>query len=355
MTRRSRKNQRRIIAALLTGVFVMQPTALTVLASEIVSGGLTFMPTGNTYNISPESIDNKVGFREYSKFNLTEGDIANLIYSGNMETFVNMMHNDSFTINGVVNTMKDSNFYNGKAVFISPKGVVVGASGVLNIGSLGIYQPDPANNEFYNNLRSNKTAVNFNSFETAAKAGAGQFTGTGGNTDVIKIDGKIMAADEVAIIGPNINITNGAGIMAGIKESELSTYIGEEKALELFNELVNTNLAVGNKFESTGNGQIIITSAGNGIAGNNNTGTVINGTVRNFAKGENAGTKITNLIGAQNGINIGSTGRVVNTNGDVLIHNQEGNLTIAGDLTNYGTNLRIVNNPTDNKIGRAHV
>ena len=37
--------------------------------------------------------------------------------------------------------MRDGNFYNGHAIFISPNGMVVGASGVLNVGTLSVVTP----------------------------------------------------------------------------------------------------------------------------------------------------------------------------------------------------------------------
>ena len=101
MTRKSRKNQRRVIASLLTGVFMLQQTmALTVVASEI--SGITNGGHG-TFNIDPTGKAGSIGFRGYEKFNLDAGDVANLNFS-DISTFVNMVDN-KININGIVNSM----------------------------------------------------------------------------------------------------------------------------------------------------------------------------------------------------------------------------------------------------------
>ncbi len=47
-------------------------------------------------------------------------------------------------INGLVNSVRGENFYNGKAIFISPNGMAVGSTGVINVGALGVYAPQYA-------------------------------------------------------------------------------------------------------------------------------------------------------------------------------------------------------------------
>ena len=53
-----------------------------------------------------------------------------------------------------MNTVQQNgNFYNGHAIFVSPNGMVVGASGVLNVGSLSVLTPGQAKfKEFVNAL-----------------------------------------------------------------------------------------------------------------------------------------------------------------------------------------------------------
>ena len=155
MRKRSRSSKR-ILAASLTALFLSHQTMLlSVVASEIsgVNGN------NGVYNIHPGALINgsDIGYRKYKDFKLDQGDIANLIFKyGNTDIsqFINLVDN-KIEINGIVNSMRDGNFYNGKAIFVSPNGMVVGASGVLNVGSLGVYTPSSS---IYENYKKNPTA-----------------------------------------------------------------------------------------------------------------------------------------------------------------------------------------------------
>ena len=305
MTRKSRKNQRRVIASLLTGVFMIQQTmTLTVVASEI--SGVTSGGHG-TFNISPTNKVGNIGFRQYEKFNLDAGDIANLNYA-DIATFVNMVDN-KININGIVNTMRNGNFYNGKAVFVSPNGMVVGASGVLNVGSLGVYTPSTAS---YNNLVKNQTEANLNSIAN------------GVNNAEITINGKVFSAGDIDLKGSQVTVGKNAGMMAGVNNNKMAAITSSEQATALFNNLVNTdNLNTGNQFASTQDGQIVIRST---------SGTDIQGTVKNFATGANSQTKIMNINNATNGIKV--SGEISNANGTLQLNNNEGDMNISGTLRN---------------------
>lgn len=152
----SRKRSKRIVASALTALFIAQQSMLLSVVASDISG-----VTGNNgvYNINPTNANGDVGFRHYENFNLSKGDIANLIYkygATDIETFVNMVDNQ-ININGLVNTMRNNGFYNGKAIFISPNGMVVGASGVLNVGSLGVYTPTQGNYDVLKNKQTTET------------------------------------------------------------------------------------------------------------------------------------------------------------------------------------------------------
>ena len=165
----------------MTGVFMLQQTmALSVVASEI-SG---FNQTSGVFNIDPTKVDGGTGFRHYEKFNLTQGDIANLNFA-DINTFVNLVDNQ-ININGIVNSVRGNAFYNGNAVFVSPNGMVVGASGVLNVGSLGVYAPDSYG---YNQIKRNQTAEGLAALKDYDVNSGG----------AIKVNGKIVTAGDVEL------------------------------------------------------------------------------------------------------------------------------------------------------------
>ena len=129
--RKTNFGKKKIIASILCANMMLMSMPLNTLASEIT--GIT--PNGNTYNIEAAKVSGSTGFRHYDKFDLSKGDIANLIYKNDYSKFVNLV-NEQIKINGLVQTLKDNSFYNGHAIFVSPNGMIVGASGLLNVGSL---------------------------------------------------------------------------------------------------------------------------------------------------------------------------------------------------------------------------
>ena len=113
-----KRKTRQISATLIAAIFAATNTF--AVASDI-SG---IQANNGVYNINPQAVINntKTGYRTYKNFNLDKGNVANLNYEygrQDINTFVNMVDN-KININGIVNSVKNNNFYNGKAVFISP-------------------------------------------------------------------------------------------------------------------------------------------------------------------------------------------------------------------------------------------
>lgn len=332
--RQSGKNQKRTIAVLLTGLFMVQQTmGLSVFAASTISG-VTNGGSGS-FNIDPTTKNNGTGFRHYQDFNLGQGDVANLNFA-DINTFVNMVDNQ-VVINGIVNSVRGNGFYNGKAVFISPNGMVVGASGVLNVGSLGVYAPNSID---YTNLKNSPSAATLaEATENASNGGA-----------PITINGKVITAGNVDLVGGQIDIAKNAGIVGGVNLNQMTIQTSEQQATALFNNLVNTdNLANGNNFTNDATGQIRITS---------NKGVNVAGNIVNYATGgEYQDANSTNysgiLINSHNGstpdgdaitTGINVSGNIVNTKGLVEFNNNGGDLDISGNIKNNGT-THIYNQP----------
>lgn len=312
---------------------VQQTMGLSVFAASTISG-VTNGGSGS-FNIDPITKNNGTGFRHYQDFNLGQGDVANLNFA-DINTFVNMVDNQ-VVINGIVNSVRGNGFYNGKAVFISPNGMVVGASGVLNVGSLGVYTPNSID---YTNLKNSPSAATLaEATENASNGGA-----------PITINGKVITAGNVDLVGGQIDIAKNAGIVGGVNLNQMTIQTSEQQATALFNNLVNTdNLANGNNFTSDATGQIRITS---------NKGVNVAGNIINYATGgEYQDANSTNysgvLINSHNGSTpegdaitsgINVSGNIVNTKGLVEFNNNGGDLDISGNIKNNGT-THIYNQP----------
>lgn len=320
--KQNRINKGRLAVSLLA-VCLLATQSLQAKATDITG------VTGNNgiYNINPTDKHGDVGFRQYNNFNLSEGDIANLIFkygAENVSKFVNLVDNQ-VNINGIVNSMRDGKFYNGQAIFISPKGLVVGASGVINVGSLSVLTP---------------TQSDYNKFKEAPTLGYYKLDQN--NADVT-INGKVITREGAELSGKNVIIGANAGLIAGIKNNDVIKT--NSQADVLFNNLVNTSVSSASSL-SAKDGKIVITSY------SDKGGTQINGTIKNFA--ENGKVNIGNK--GADGLKIAGT---VENKGDTLLVNNNGALEISGQIkgdnkvtvSNYGENLHLTTTGKINNKG----
>lgn len=294
------------------------------------------------FNITPDKLNGEVGYRKYDNFNLSAGDIANLIYkygnSRDINTFINLVQN-GVKIDGILNTMRDGNFYNGQAVFITPGGMTVGASGVLNVGSLSVITPT---NDAYDSLKGEYASNNFANINNISS-----LLNKSSNVGNISIDGKILAREGVQLRGGQINVGANGAIVNGITSTQAFTdrATAATNAEALFNNLVNTNgIKTASAFTKNGSNIQIKSSTGVDIAGK-----VINGAADasgiTSAQG-NSGVFITNS--GSNGTKI--SGLVQSTH-ELNVFNKAGDMTINGTLKNEGANLNVSNKGGNVAIG----
>ena len=257
----NRKSVNKLIVSVLCANMMLTGMPVGALASEI--SGVT--PTGHTYNIDAAKVSGHTGFRQYEKFNLDKGDIANLKFN-NYSKFVNLVDN-RININGIVNTMKGNDFYNGHAIFVSPNGMVIGASGFLNVGSLSVLTPSQSQYDLFKTNYSNNSLADY-------KYDADKYKELISTSDgSIVVNGKILARENVNLYGSDIKIgdgTNRAGIIAGWDDED-STFTDLTAAQNAFNSLVSNNIKNADSFGlSDGVIQIVANkeSKSGGAAGN---------------------------------------------------------------------------------------
>ena len=372
---RTFKNKRKLQALILSTLFVLQQSAFfPVFASTITDGnGNPILPNSQTgrYEIRPDMFNGKIGFKEFQKLHLSEGEIMNFIFqwyqqkqwtdgngithdyiTGDIDTFVNFV-NSQVNIQGIVNATRGVSAglkNDGNLVFVSPQGMVVGASGVLNVGSLSVLTPTK---EQFDSLKSglitaDRNAEGFSLARETDKTWDSSVITTGNAP--IQIDGKIIARGNVEMNGSTVSVGSTGSVNAGVSSDSSNEsnklILDAAKKDDLFNALVKVdNMDTGNTF-SNSNGNIIITSA---------KGTKIaqGGEVKNFASASNititnTGKEVTpNVIdgetyggveaGIENGINI--DGEVSNPNGKLTITNSAGATKVGanGVLKNKGT------------------
>ena len=384
-------NLNKFIALILSFLFIMQQSlAYQVLAQSTITNGdgSVIGPNGgeNIWNIKPDAVNGDTGFKQFGKIDLGQGDILNFIYNyvmqsqsgtgndltledkhGTIDTFVALV-NEGVNINGIVNALQNVNGNlknDGNLLFISPGGMVVGASGVLNVGNLSVISPTPSS---YETL---KTSLNLPqtqqyyindydvSYDESDPEGTSVIVPTsydytkstaiytdktldtsslsyGADSGAITINGAVIARGNVDLQGGNVAIGNGGLLVAGVGgNTEVLT--SHDAAKTLFDSLVATdNMTSGNAFASS-NGKITITSK---------TGTSVadGGIVRNYGTGN---TTITNT--GVSGVNI--AGEVSNAKGNLTVTNSAGDLLVntTGLVRNNGT-MTFTNNGSGTKL-----
>ena len=379
--------RKRVIVSILSFSLIAQQSIVPAAIASVISGvgGVTgdsiiHGANGDTiFNIAPQyhNPSGDVGFRQYENFNLSEGDIANLIYkygSQDISSFVNFVQN-KIDINGIVNTMRDGQFVNGNAVFVSPNGMVIGKSGVLNVGSLSVVTPTE---EAYNKFTGNKnyyapilSAPGTPEYETVINSLGG---------GAVTVNGKVLARENINIDAGKVDVGSTGALVTGVKSDKAFTPDGsyandsiDTQAKEngydpefgnpirefnnsnmsnkesitmaevLFNNLVNTNITDASSIKND-KGSITIN------AYNNDGGiTAYNGSImKNFGAGD---IKITNK-GSQGTV---LNGIIQNSDGNVIVANDGGAVNITGDILNVKGNTFISNSDKNININTGEI
>lgn len=115
---------KRLIAATLCFYMLFFNTAPFVYAESNISGiNPTSVNGHNVYNIDADKISGNTGFRQYENFQLVKNDIANLLFKKDSKEYANFVNlvNNQVNINGIVNTMRGNDFFNGHAIFLCSK------------------------------------------------------------------------------------------------------------------------------------------------------------------------------------------------------------------------------------------
>ena len=126
------QKKRRAMLAMAALTFFASPLAAQ--ASTITTkDGKTLTAKNKVYNIEVQKkLSEQVGVNKFKDFTLDKGQIANMQFN-KLQTLANLVDN-KININGTVNALRDGKI-GGNLYFLSPEGIAVGASGVINAGA----------------------------------------------------------------------------------------------------------------------------------------------------------------------------------------------------------------------------
>jgi filamentous hemagglutinin family protein len=214
-------------------------------AAEVVADGRSatqLIRSGAVTDIRTGTVSNGVGINSFSRFNVLSGEIANLFVPDSTNALVNIVRDQSVTINGMVNSYKNGNI-GGNIFFASPNGFVVGPSGVVNVGRLTVSTPT---HEFTERLLDGSGRVDQASLQQLRDGAEIPISSSG----LISIQGEVNALEGISLNGSQVKVGAQAKVTAGYQ------------AVPRIEELVNTHgLATGGALVAR-NGEIVIVAAG---------------------------------------------------------------------------------------------
>ena len=112
-------------------------------AQQIVPDGNTqtsVAVSGNISDVTTTTTSGVNAYNSFSEFNVFENNVVNLHLPGGTDNLLNLVHDQATTIDGMLNAIRDGQI-GGNVFFANPHGFVVGASGVVNVGSLSVSTP----------------------------------------------------------------------------------------------------------------------------------------------------------------------------------------------------------------------
>ena len=274
-------------AAIMAGTFGMSAIAG---ATEINQNGVPFQTAtdinhaadSNIWNISTTTTNSAgdIGLNTFGKFNVSQGDIANLNLINQQNKLVNLVFDSSASqINGIVNSYKDGQI-GGNILFANPNGFVVGKTGVFNVGSLTLMTPKESSMKqiFESNSVNNDALDSLVSFKFDGKDDVYILNNDDANLKLahgkIKVDGTINSGEGIDLINAgeieigstgalnaNMNFSNSGANITATKKNDVTPNTFQDKEY---------------KFAMDGGNGIIIASSNNADGGRDYLSSIVN-------------------------------------------------------------------------------
>ncbi len=230
-----------VAEAVPTGVNDIVPDGRTATTVQI---------SGHRTTISTATISGGDAFNSFQNFAIGSGNTVNLIVPTAAHTLVNLVQDGPVVINGILNSYQNGQI-GGNVVFADPQGIVVGASGVLNAGSISFATPTE---HFLNQLVNQAGQVD--------RVAAAQLLS---GTEPLSATGTVSIAGQIHAL-TSINLAAAEVIAA--KSSVLTA--GDSVKLQdaLFHATVNTTgLREGNALAESNGGIVIVGTQQVNLAG----------------------------------------------------------------------------------------
>ncbi|MCA9392860.1 MAG: leukotoxin LktA family filamentous adhesin [Candidatus Omnitrophica bacterium] len=177
---------------------IVSQTSLAA-AQQIVTDGRTQTTLdikGKTTDVFTATRQGNNALNSFSKFDVHQGNTVNLHLPAGTTNLLNLVHDRTSHIDGVLTSIANG-AVGGNVFFLNPHGLVVGAEGVINVGSLTAITPTK---EFLESIVSPSGTVSSAAI-SAVLAGDVPLSDNG----IISIKGKINALDAVRIAAGSVD------------------------------------------------------------------------------------------------------------------------------------------------------
>lgn len=238
----------RWIAPLVLAGILLQP--VSGFASIITKkGGDDLTGSENVHNIYVQTMqdNNNIGLNKFDKYEISPGHIANMHFNKKNETtyannLVNLV-NSKIDIQGTVNAVRNGKI-DGNLYFISPDGMTVGPTGVINAGRVGAFIP---NTIYWDEMWKEDANIknNFADFENYGRRDTnGKYNDTRlvfAKGKKIEIEGQINTRNGIVLGARDIVVRQGAVLKRSADPADVN-----------FNDLVNIKDASGTIMQNAG-------------------------------------------------------------------------------------------------------
>ncbi|MGC9259152.1 MAG: leukotoxin LktA family filamentous adhesin, partial [Phycisphaerae bacterium] len=198
-------------ASAAAGLFGSGVIAVAIPAgvNDIVPDGRTLTTvniTGHTTTISTATISGGDAFNSFQNFAIGSGNTVDLVVPTAANYLVNLVHDGPVVINGILNSYKNGQI-GGNVVFADPQGVLVGSSGVVNVGAINFTTPTT---QFLNQLINQAGQVDRNA-AAQLLSGTEPLSGAG----VVSIAGHINALTSINLAAAEVIAAKSSVLTAG--------------------------------------------------------------------------------------------------------------------------------------------
>lgn len=200
--------KKKFVATLTAFMFLCSQTGFADVATNItaIAGkGTTVSGTGtNTINVNTTNIHDKTGFNSFSQFDVNSADTVNLNLTADISNLVNLVDGPVSQIYGKVNSLMSDGKIGGNVFFLNSNGIVIGKTGVFNVGALTLATPSA---DYIKNIINNDQYSGFNSgnFANAVRSGDVPINPSGN----ISIKGKVNAYYGVDVTAGKVEVGDG--------------------------------------------------------------------------------------------------------------------------------------------------